>query len=99
MTQHLLIVTIASPPVPVAASSWVSTANSRPGPKGGRNPAEGKALTFDGALPYPERSRRNTLLLRRARDAAMPSQNHPPILPALRRQLPHGDAFPPVTGL
>lgn len=60
-----------------------------------------KALPFDGATPYPERSRRNTLLLRRARDAAMPSQNHTPILPhcANSAPLPHGDSLPPATDL
>lgn len=55
MTPYLLMVAITCPLTVVLATAGVSAAISRPGPKGGRNPVEGKALAFYGETPYPVR--------------------------------------------
>ncbi|TNH82287.1 hypothetical protein CF138_18300 [Aeromonas hydrophila] len=102
MTQYLLMVAITCPLTVVLATAGVSAAISHPG-RTGDIPSK--------ASPYHSMGQRHiqnavgamhcALPLHRARDAAIPSQLHIVILPALRRLLAllRGDAFPPATGL
>lgn len=66
---------------------------TRPGPKGGRNPVEGKALAFYGAKPYPAPTECQE------RGDAVTEQHHYPPSTAPTAPPPPGDAFPPATDL